>query len=82
MIYYKVIHLFFTKKPEHIHYFDIGIYNSKHLAKSAIETLKAKDGFNLRPHKFHIIRVLRFKKPKLLNKTYWIDGFDTYTYYN
>ena len=80
MIYYKVVHLFFTKQADHIHYFNIGIYNSKALAMDAVEMLKTKEGFCLHPEKFHIFRVLRFKKPKLLNQTYWIDGFTTYTY--
>lgn len=80
MIYYKLIHLFFTKQADHIHYFNIGIYDSKMLAVDAIEMLKTKDGFCLRPDKFRIIKVLRLRKPKLLNQTYWIDGFTTYTY--
>ena len=80
MIYYKLIHLFFTKQSDHIHYFDIGIYDSKTLATDAIEMLKTKAGFCLRPDKFRIIKVLRLRKPKLLNQTYWIDGFTTYTY--
>lgn len=80
MIYYKLTHLFFTKQADHIHYFNIGIYDSKTLAKDAIEILKTKDGFCLRPDKFRIIKVLRLRKPKLLNQTYWIDGFTTYTY--
>ena len=80
MLYYKVIHLFLTKQADHIHYFNIGIYDAKKLAENAVQILKTKDGFKLHPHKFHIIRVFRLKKPKLLNKTYWIDGFTTYTY--
>lgn len=80
MLYYKVIHLFFTKQTEHVHYFNIGIYDSRKRADVAIKTLKTKEGFLLRPDKFHIIRVFRFRKPKLLNQTYWIDGFTTYTY--
>ncbi len=79
MFYYKVIHLFFTKRAEHVHCFDIGIYDSKKTAKDAIDNLKVKEGFKLRPDKFYIIKVIRFKKPKLLNRTYWIDGFTTYT---
>lgn len=80
MLYYKVIHLFFTKQPEHIHYFSIGIYDSKEKALCEIEKLKTQEGFKLRPHKFYIIRTIRFKKPGLLNKTFWAEGFKTYTY--
>ena len=80
MLYYKVIHLFLTKQPEHIHYFNIGIYDSKESAKNAIKMLKVKDGFCLRPDKFYILRTFRFKKPKHLNRTFWIDGYTTYTF--
>ena len=80
MLYYKVIHLFLTKQADHIHYFNIGIYDTKRLAENAVQILKTKDGFKLRPHRFYIIKVFRFKKPKLLNQTYWIDGFTTYTF--
>ena len=81
MICYQVIHLFFTKQAEHIHYFNIGIYESRQLAERAVEMLRTKEGFRLRPQKFYIIKVLRFKKTRLINQTYWIDGFTTYTYY-
>ena len=81
MICYKVIHLFFTKQAEHIHYFNIGMYESRQLAERAVEMLITQEGFRLRPHKFHILKVLRFKKPRLINQTYWIDGFTTYTYH-
>ncbi len=80
MLYYKVIHLFFTKQPEHIHYFNIGIYDSKESAGNAVDILKTKDGFCQHPDKFYILKVFRFKNPKFLNRTFWIDGFTTYTY--
>ena len=79
-IYYKVIHLFFTKQAEHIHFFPIGIYDTNEKALSAIDSLKTKEGFGLRPDKFYVYRVLRLRKPKFLNQTYWVDGFSTYTY--
>lgn len=79
-VYYKVIHLFFTKQADHIHFFDIGIYDGKEKAVSAVNELKTKEGFCLRPNKFHIYRVIRFRVPKLLNRTYWVDGFTTYSY--
>lgn len=78
--YYKVVHLFFTKQPAHVHFFNIGIYDGKKKAFSAIDKLKTKEGFCLRPDKFHTYKVFRFRTPKLLNRTYWIDGFITYTY--
>lgn len=70
----------FTKQPDHIPSFDIGIYDSTEKALSAVDELKVKEGFCLRPDKFYIYRVLRFREPKLLNQTYWVDGFTTYTY--
>ena len=42
--------------------------------------MRTKEGFSLRPDKFYIRKVFRFHAPKLLNHTYWIDGFTTYTY--
>ena len=79
-IYYRVFHIFFTKQAEHIHFFDIGIYDSKEKAMGVIEEMRTKEGFSLRPNRFYIRRVFRFHAPKLLNRTYWIDGFTTYTY--
>ena len=78
--YYRVFHLFFTKQAEHIHFFDIGIYDSKEKATNTVKLMSTKEGFSLRPDKFYICRVFRFRVPKLLNRTYWIDGFTTYTY--
>lgn len=80
MLYYKGVHLFFTGQAAHIHRFDIGIYDSKKRAEAAVEILKTKEGFKLRPERFYIIRVLRFKKPLLLNQTYWMDGFTSCKY--
>ncbi len=80
-IYYKVIHFFITKQAEHFHYFNIGMYDSKEKALDVVKKLQVKEGFSLRPKKFYVYRVLRMHKPKLLNKTFWGDGFTT-IYYN
>jgi hypothetical protein len=80
MIYYRLTHFFITKQAEHLHYFDIGIYNSKAKAEAALAEVRDKPGFSLRPHAFRIRKVFRFRKPKLVDQTYWIDGFETYTY--
>lgn len=80
MLCYRLIHFFLTPKPDHVHFFDIGIYDSREKAQQARSQLKDKPGFRLRPKAFHIVPVLRFKRPELLNNTYWIDGFETYTY--
>ena len=80
MICHRLTHFFITRQAEHFHYFDIGIYDSKEKAQAALELLKTKPGFCLRPKAFRIRRVIRFKRPRLLNNTYWIDGFETYIY--
>lgn len=80
MIYYRLTHFFITKQAEHFHFFPIGIYDSKEKAESALSKLMDKPGFCLRPNAFRIHKVIRLRKPKFLNCTYWIDGFETYTY--
>lgn len=80
MLYYRVIHFFITKKAGHFHFFDIGIYDTKQRARDAVEELKKKEGFCIRPDKFYIIRVVRFHKPRFLNRTHWAEGFFSYTY--
>lgn len=78
--YYKLIHLFFTRQANHVHYFGIGIYDEKEKAMDAVEALRTKDGFCLRPDKFHIFKVFRLRTPRFLNRTYWVDGFSSYPY--
>ncbi len=80
MIYYRLTHFFITKQADHLHGFDIGIFDSEEKAKAALASVKDKPGFCLRPNAFRIRKVFRFRKPKLLNQTYWVDGFTTYTY--
>lgn len=80
MIYYKVFHFFITKQKEHFHFFNIGIYDSLKNANDAIEKLKNQPGFYLRPDKFYIIKTVKFKTPDCINKTFWADGFKSYTY--
>ena len=80
MICYRLTHFFITKQADHFHGFDIGIYDSREKAEAALAQLKDKPGFCLRPKAFRIRKVFRFRRPKLLNNTYWIDGFVTYTY--
>lgn len=80
MIYYRLTHFFITRQPEHFHWFTIGIYDSKEKAQAALDLLKTKPGFFLRPNAFRIRRIIRFKQPRGLNITYWADGFEIYTY--
>ena len=78
MIFYKVTHKY--KLDNHFERKDIGIYSSEENARNAVEDLKQKNGFCDTQEGFVINRVFRIFKPKLIDKTFWIDGFDTYTY--
>ena len=80
LLYYRVVHLFFTKQAKHVHFFNIGIYDTRKRAEEVIFALRGMNGFRLHPEKFYTIRALRFRKPKLLNQTYWADGFTSVTY--
>lgn len=80
MIYYKVFYFFITKQKAHFHVLNIGIYDSYQKANDAIKELKTKPGFYLRPDKFYIIKTVKFKTPDCINKTFWADGFKSYTY--
>jgi len=78
MIFYKVTHK--HKLDDHFERSDIGIYSSEENAKNAIENLKQKPGFCDTQNGFKIKRVFRLFKPKLIDKTFWVEGFVTYTY--
>ena len=78
MVFYKVIHKY--KLIDHFECKDIGIYSSLTNAEKAINLLKNKNGFKDTVAGFKIKKVFRLFKPKLLDRTFWIDGFDTYTY--
>lgn len=77
MICYQVSHKY--KLIDHFERKVIGIYSSIDNAEKAIEQLKK--GFKYTVKGFKIKKVFRFFRPRLLDKTFWIDGFDTYTYY-
>ena len=78
MIFYKVTHKY--KLQGRFECKDIGIYSSISNAENAIEILKIKEGFKDTVEGFGVKKVFRFCKPKLLDRTFWIDGFVTYTY--
>lgn len=78
MIFYKVAHKY--KPDSRFERKDIGIYSSEKNARNAVEELKQKSGFCDTQDGFKIKKVFRFSKPKLTDKTFWIDGFVTYTY--
>ena len=78
MIFYKVTHKY--KLDNHFERKDIGIYSSEENAQNAVEKLKQKTGFCDIQDGFKIKRVFKIFRPKLLDKTFWVDGFVTYTY--
>ncbi len=78
MICWKVSHKYML--VDHFERKDIGIYSSLENAENAIKVLKTKNGFIDTPDGFRIKKVFVLFKPRLLDNTYWVDGFDTYTY--
>ena len=78
MICWKVSHQY--KLTDHIERKDIGIYSSLEKAEQAVALLKTKSGFIDTADGFRITKVFRIFVPRLLDNTYWVDGFDTYTY--
>ena len=78
MICWKVSHKY--KLADHIERKDIGIYSSKENAETAIASLKNQNGFKDTVDGFRITKAFTLFKPRLLDKTFWADGFDTYTY--
>ena len=78
-VYYKVSCFYITKEPDHIHRFGIGIFDSRDKAENAVCVVSEKPGFCDHKDKLKIKRVLRFTRPRLINKIFWEDGFVTYT---
>lgn len=76
MICWKVSHKY--KLIDHIERKDIGIYSTLEKAENAVALLKTKSGFKDTADGFKIVKTFTFFKPRLLDNTYWIDGFDTY----
>ena len=79
MICWKVSHKY--KLIDHIERKDIGIYSSLENAEKAVASLKTKSGFKDTSDGFRITKVFTLFTPRLLDNTYWVDGFDTY-YFN
>ena len=78
MICWKVSHKY--KLIDHIERKDIGIYSSLENAEKAVALLKTKSGFKDTADGFRITKTFCLFKPRLLDNTYWIDGYVTYTY--
>ena len=76
MTVYKVVHKY--KLQKHTEYKNIGIYGSYELAENTVEELKTKQGFCNTQNGFKIQKTFRLFKPKLINKTFWDNGFVTY----
>ena len=79
MICWKVSHKY--KLADHFERKDVGIYSSLENAEKAVALLKTKSGFKDTADGFRITKVLTLFKPRLIDNTYWVDGFDTY-YFN
>ncbi len=78
--YYKVFCFYITKQPDHFHGFHIGVFDSKERAEKVVETIKEKPGFCDHQDKIKIRKIIRFKKPDLLNNIYWTEGFEACSY--
>ena len=78
MICWKVSHKY--KLIDHVERKEIGIYSSLENAEKAIALLKTKSGFRDTVEGFQIKKVFTLFQPHLLDRTDWVDGFDTYTY--
>lgn len=78
MFYYKVEHKY--KLIDHIEKKNVGIYSSLENANNAIKVLELKEGFIDTKEGFSIKKVFKLFKPKLLDKTFWEEGFDTYVW--
>ena len=77
MICRKVTHNYML--TDRIERKEIGIYSSLENAEKAIAMLKTKSGFRDTADGFRIKKVFTLFRPRLLDRTYWGDGFDTYT---
>lgn len=75
---YRLDHV--HKLGYHVEFKRIGVFSSEENAQIAIQTIKNKPGFCDYPADFKIIKLLYFKVPRLLDKIYWVDGFETYYY--
>lgn len=78
MVFYRVTHK--RKLDKHFESKEIGIFSTTGNAESAIDALKQQPGFINHQNGFKIKKVVRFKKPKLLDRMFWVDGFETYHY--
>lgn len=68
MLYYKV-----TYEGK-----DVGIYSSKDNALGAMDVLLKQYGFTGKKENFKLSSVLRLRKPKMLDQTFWSNGFVNY----
>ena len=78
MICWKVSHK--HNLGEHVERKDLGIYSSLGNAEHAVALLKTKSGFIDTVDGFRITKVFCLFKPRFLDNTYWVDGFETYTF--
>lgn len=63
----------------HIEKKHIGFFSNEENAKNALNNVKNKPGFCDHPTGFKIRKLWYLKTPRLLDMTYWVDGFDPTT---
>ena len=78
MMLFKVMHKY--KLEGRMERKGIGSYSTEDNARNAVEELKQKPGFCDTQEGFVIKKVFRLFKPKLMDKTFWVDGFVTMYY--
>lgn len=76
--YYKLKHK--HRLSGHVEKKYIGIYSSLEKAENARQSLMTQAGFMDHPEGFYIRKVIRLFAPKLIDKTFWEEGFTTYHY--
>lgn len=77
--YFRVLHAYYL--IDHVEVKDIGIFSTEEKALQAIEQVKPCPGFCDHPNDFKIKKKMCRRRPKLTDRVYWDEGFDTYTYF-
>jgi hypothetical protein len=75
---FRLDHIY--KLDNHFEKKHIGVFSSEEKAKNAIQSVINKPGFCDHPTGFRIRKRWYVIRPRLLNITYWVDGFETYYY--
>jgi len=65
-----------NKRTGPFSYFNIGIFDSSERAKQVVKEVTAKPGFCDHAKKVRIHKCVKLFAPRLLNRTFWEDGFE------